>query len=81
MPFRAPLTNHHADGTVCPASHKHSVSGKPLLPECPGREYSQAVCSCGWELRQSGKGYVAERRRRHLAQHAEDAEAASTTRS
>ncbi|MGW0854535.1 hypothetical protein [Streptomyces sp. NPDC002690] len=81
MPFRAPLTNHHADGTDCPASHKHSVSGKPLLPECPGRAYSQAVCSCGWELRQSGKGYVAERRRRHLAQHAEEAEAALTTRS
>lgn len=79
MSFRAPLTNHHADGTICPASHKHPVSGKPLHPECPGRSYSQAICSCGhWELRQSAKGYVNESRRRHLAHHAEEAQAAST---
>jgi hypothetical protein len=68
--FRAPLTNHHADDTVCPPEHRHTSSGKPLHPECPGRAYSQAVCSCGqWQIRESGQGYVNESRRRHLATH------------
>ena len=71
MTFRAPLTNHHADGTDCPAEHKHTSSGKPLHPGCPGRAYTQATCSCGgWEMKQSGKGYVNESRKRHLASHA-----------
>lgn len=34
MPFRAPLTNHHADRTLCPKEHKHTSSGKPLHPDC-----------------------------------------------
>lgn len=67
---RAPLTNHHADGTNCPKEHKHNSSGKPLHPDCPGREYSQAICSCGrWEMKQSCKGYVLECRKRHLGTH------------
>ncbi|NEA37693.1 hypothetical protein [Streptomyces sp. SID11385] len=70
MPFHAPLTNHHADDSLCPPDHKHTSSGKPLHPDCPGRNYSQAVCSCGnWEMRHPGKGYVNECRRYHLAQH------------
>ncbi|MFJ6574138.1 hypothetical protein ACIQNU_42785 [Streptomyces sp. NPDC091292] len=70
MPFRAPLTNHHADGTDCPPHHKQTSSGKPLHLDCPGRAYAQAICSCGgWELKQSGKGYVNESRNRHLASH------------
>lgn len=72
MAFRAPLTNHQADNTLCPADHKHSVSGKPLHPDCPGRAYTQAVCSCGdWEKKDGGKGYVNECRKRHLADHAQ----------
>jgi hypothetical protein len=68
--FRAPLTNHHADGTLCPAEHRHTSSGKPLHPDCPGRAYSRAVCSCRqWQMQESGKGYVNESRRRHLATH------------
>ncbi|MFB7950163.1 hypothetical protein ACFC6L_35250 [Kitasatospora phosalacinea] len=67
---RAPLTNHHADGTPCPPEHRHTVTGKPLRPDCPGRSYSQAVCTCGtWEFRGTGKGYVNDSRRRHLATH------------
>ena len=70
MSFRAPLTNHHADGTDCPADHKHTSSGKPHHLDCPGRVYSQAVCSCGdWQMTNPGKGYVNESRRRHLASH------------
>jgi hypothetical protein len=70
MAFRAPLTNHHTDDTVCPPEHRHTSSGKPLHPDCPGRAYSQAICSCGqWQIRESGKGYVNESRRRHLATH------------
>ncbi|NBE51647.1 hypothetical protein GUY60_09445 [Streptomyces sp. YC537] len=72
MPFRAPLTNHHADATPCPAAHRHTSSGKPLRADCPGRAYTQAVCSCGeWEMTGRAKGYVNECRRRHLADHAE----------
>ncbi|MEJ8653815.1 hypothetical protein WKI65_38685 [Streptomyces sp. MS1.AVA.3] len=72
MPFRAPLTNHHADRSLCPADHKHTSSGNPLHPDCPGRAYTQAICSCGeWEMKQSGKGYVNESRKRHLATHTE----------
>ncbi|MGW2056213.1 hypothetical protein ACWCOZ_20255 [Streptomyces sp. NPDC001840] len=70
MPYRAPLTNHHADDSICPPEHKHTVTGKPRHPECPGRFYSQAVCSCGtWEIKHPGKGYVNECRRRHLDTH------------
>jgi hypothetical protein len=70
MAYRAPLTNHHADGSLCPAEHKHTSSGRALHPDCPGRAYTQAICSCGgWEMKQSGKGYVNESRRRHLASH------------
>ncbi|MGW3067654.1 hypothetical protein [Streptomyces monashensis] len=70
MAHRAPLTNHHADGTLCPVDHKHTSSGKPLNPDCPGRAYTQAICSCGdWEMKQSGKGYVNESLKRHLASH------------
>jgi hypothetical protein len=70
--YRAPLTNHHADGSLCPTDHKHTSSGKPLAPGCPGRAYSQAICSCGnWQMKAAGKGYVNECRRRHLASHAE----------
>ncbi|MFE7334760.1 hypothetical protein [Streptomyces griseus] len=58
MAYRAPLTDHHADGTLCPADHKHTSSGKPLHTDCPGRAYSRAVCSCGWEKEEYGKGYV-----------------------
>ncbi|MFE3874862.1 hypothetical protein ACFXPX_10740 [Kitasatospora sp. NPDC059146] len=68
--YRAPLTNHHADRSLCPPEHKHTSSGKPLHADCPGRSYSQAVCTCGgWEIKNSGKGYVDEARRRHLATH------------
>ena len=70
MTFRAPLTNHHADGSACPADHKHTSSNKPLHPDCPGRSYSNAVCSCGgWEMKGSAKGYVNESRKRHLTTH------------
>ncbi|WP_371626568.1 hypothetical protein OG245_30505 [Streptomyces sp. NBC_01116] len=73
MSFRAPLTNHHADDTLCPADHKHTSSGKPLHPDCPGRAYTKAVCSCGdWEKKDCGKGYVNECRRRHLADRARE---------
>lgn len=73
MAFRAPLTNHHADGTPCPAEHKHTSSGKPLHADCPGRAYSQAFCSCGnWEMKHPGKGYLTECRKRHLASHNND---------
>ncbi len=69
-PSRPPLTNHHADGSACTPDHRHSSSGKPLHPDCPGRSYSQAVCTCGaWEFKGSGKGYVGESRKRHLATH------------
>lgn len=67
---RAPLTSHHADGTACPPKHRHTTSGKPLDPNCPGRDHSRAVCTCGnWEMKDSGKGYVDECRKRHLAAH------------
>ncbi|WP_035800219.1 hypothetical protein [Kitasatospora mediocidica] len=67
---RAPLTNHHPDNSVCPPEHRHTSSGKPLHPDCPGRSYSQAICTCGaWEFKGSAKGYVNESRKRHLATH------------
>lgn len=70
MAFRAPLTDHHTDGTRCPAEAKHTSSGEPLHPGCPGRAYTQAICSCGqWQMQETGKGYVSESRRRHLATH------------
>ncbi|MET7571239.1 hypothetical protein ABZT04_22450 [Streptomyces sp. NPDC005492] len=70
MAHRAPLTNHHADGSLCPADDKHTSSGKPLHPDCPGRAYTQSICLCGeWEMKQPGKGYVNESRRRHLSSH------------
>ncbi|MEV4555726.1 hypothetical protein AB0K51_01865 [Kitasatospora sp. NPDC049285] len=70
MTYKAPLVNHHADHSICPKEHKHTVTGKPLHPACPGRAYSSATCSCGeWEFECSGKGYVNEERKRHLARH------------
>ncbi|MFB7377223.1 hypothetical protein ACFC6U_02625 [Kitasatospora purpeofusca] len=64
---RAPRTDHHADGSKCPPSHKHTSSGKPLTDGCTGRAYSTATCTCGWTTRNTGKGYTDETRRRHLA--------------
>ncbi|KPI14571.1 hypothetical protein OK006_3267 [Actinobacteria bacterium OK006] len=70
MAYSVPLTHHHHDGTLCPADHKHTNSGKPLHPDCPGRASTQAICSCGrWEMKESGKGYVNKSRKRHLASH------------
>ncbi|MFE2426894.1 hypothetical protein ACFXJ5_09095 [Streptomyces sp. NPDC059373] len=72
MLHRAPLTSHHADGSTCPPDHKHTTSGMPLHPDCDGRAYAQAICSCGtWSLKNPGKGYVNECRKRHLATHRE----------
>ncbi|MFJ6101867.1 hypothetical protein ACIQHY_12800 [Streptomyces sp. NPDC092359] len=71
MTFRALLTNHHSDGSLSPADHKHISSGKPLHADCSGRSYTQVICSCGWEMKQRGKGYVAECRKWHLASHAQ----------
>ncbi|MFJ5879873.1 hypothetical protein [Kitasatospora cineracea] len=69
---RAPLTNHHADGSPCPPEHRHTVTGKPLHPGCPGRDHSRAVCTCGdWQFQCAVKGQVVEHRRRHLATHTE----------
>ncbi|KOV26011.1 hypothetical protein ADK60_22205 [Streptomyces sp. XY431] len=65
--FRAPRTDHHADGSECPPQHKHTSSGKPLTEGCPGRAYSTATCTCGWTTRNTAKGYTDETRRRHLA--------------
>lgn len=66
----APLPNHHADDTDCPAEHKHTSCGKPLHPDCSGRTHSQAVCSCGdSQMANPGKGYVNECRKRDLASH------------
>ncbi|MFJ2775718.1 hypothetical protein [Kitasatospora sp. NPDC087315] len=65
--FTAPRTDHHTDGTECPPTHKHTSSGKPLTEGCPGRAYSRAVCTCGWETKNAGKGYTDECRKRHLA--------------
>ncbi|MFE2104421.1 hypothetical protein ACFXAF_00900 [Kitasatospora sp. NPDC059463] len=64
---RAPRTDHHADGSKCPPSHKHTSSGKPLTDGCTGRAYSTATCTCGWTTRNTAKGYTDETRRRHLA--------------
>ncbi|MEV8097687.1 hypothetical protein [Kitasatospora sp. NPDC085879] len=44
---RALPTNHHADDSVCPPDHRHTSSGKPFHPDCPGRSYFQAICTCG----------------------------------
>ncbi|MFJ7275297.1 hypothetical protein [Kitasatospora sp. NPDC098663] len=41
--FKAPRTDHHADGSTCPPTHKHTSSGKPLTEGCPGRAYSTAT--------------------------------------
>ncbi|MEV7925977.1 hypothetical protein [Kitasatospora sp. NPDC088779] len=66
--FRAPRTDHHADGTVCPPEHRHTTSGRPLVEGCPGRAYSKAVCTCGeWSTQAPGKGYVDGERLRHLS--------------
>jgi hypothetical protein len=70
LTHRAPLTNHHADGTDCPVKQKRTYSGEPLHLDRPGRAYTQAICSCGdWQMKNPGKGYVNESRRRHLASH------------
>ncbi|WP_233290003.1 hypothetical protein [Kitasatospora sp. MBT66] len=65
--FQAPRTDHHADDSECPPTHKHTSSGKPLYATCPGRTYSTATCTCGWTTRSAAKTYVDETRRRHLA--------------
>ncbi|MFJ1754213.1 hypothetical protein [Kitasatospora sp. NPDC088134] len=62
----APRTDHHADGSECPPSHKHTSSGKPRNEGCPGRAYSTATCTCGWTTRSDTKTYVDETRKRHL---------------
>jgi hypothetical protein len=52
----------------CPLDHKHTASGKPLRPGCPGRVCSRAVCTCGrWEFKDHAKGYFDESPKRHLA--------------
>ncbi|MFJ8627427.1 hypothetical protein ACIRD3_31925 [Kitasatospora sp. NPDC093550] len=66
--FRAPRTDHHADGTACSPEHRHTTSGKPLTSGCPGRAYSRAECSCGeWSIKHTGKGYVDDARRQHIS--------------
>ncbi|MFE2410813.1 hypothetical protein ACFXDE_20965 [Kitasatospora sp. NPDC059408] len=65
--FKAPRTDHHADGSECPPSHKHTSTGRPLTEGCPGRAYSTATCTCGWTTRNTAKGYTDETRKRHLA--------------
>ncbi|MEV7644256.1 hypothetical protein AB0O32_30460 [Streptomyces rubiginosohelvolus] len=77
MTYRAPLTNHHSDGTLCPADHKHISSGNPLHTDCPSRACTRAVCSCGWKKDESGKGYVNECRKRHLPSHTQGQNALS----
>jgi hypothetical protein len=73
----ARLVNHHADGSNCPPEHRHTTTGKPLHPDCPGRAYSSAACSCGeWQMSNLIKGYVNECRKRHLASHTESFSAA-----
>ncbi|MEV5468043.1 hypothetical protein AB0N37_20765 [Streptomyces griseoincarnatus] len=67
---RAPLIAHHKDGSECPPSHKHTTSGKPLHPDCPGRHHFESVCTCGtWKLSGGVKTYVNDARKRHLATH------------
>ncbi|MFE6055373.1 hypothetical protein ACFQ6N_31870 [Kitasatospora sp. NPDC056446] len=66
---RAPRTDHHANGSECPPTHRHTSAGKPLTEGCPGRAYSSARCTCGWTTRSMVKGYVDESRKRHLSQH------------
>ncbi|TKA08564.1 hypothetical protein [Actinacidiphila oryziradicis] len=69
---RAALVTLHQDGTECPESHKHTRSGKPLHPECPGRYRFESTCDCGaWELSGRTKGYIDAERKRHLASHRE----------
>ncbi|MFJ5233985.1 hypothetical protein ACIQBJ_29290 [Kitasatospora sp. NPDC088391] len=63
---RTTRTDHHADDTECPPSHKHTSSGQPRTEGCPGRTYSTATCTCGWSTRSDTKTYVDETRRRHL---------------
>ncbi|MFF2075444.1 hypothetical protein ACFVXG_11915 [Kitasatospora sp. NPDC058162] len=67
--YRAPRTDHHADDSECPPTHKHTSSGRPLTEGCPGRAYSTAACTCGWATRSTTKGYVDESRKRHVGEH------------
>ncbi|MFF4520490.1 hypothetical protein [Streptomyces bluensis] len=72
---RAPLIAQHKDGSQCLPSHKHSTSGKPLHPDCPGRYLFESVCTCGtWKLSGGVKSYVNDERKRHLATHRTDDE-------
>ncbi|MBP0450576.1 hypothetical protein J5Y04_13620 [Kitasatospora sp. RG8] len=73
MTHRAPLSNRHAEESVCPAN-KRTKSGKSLHPACLGRSYSQAICTCdAWQFKYPskgpGKGCVNESRKRHRATH------------
>ncbi|MFI9273977.1 hypothetical protein ACIGXM_25200 [Kitasatospora sp. NPDC052896] len=65
MPHKTTLTNHHADSSICPKEHKYTVTGKPTHPDCPGRAYTRAACTCGWDFQCPGKGYADEERKRH----------------
>ncbi len=68
--YRVPLAARHKDGSQCPPSHKHTTSGKPLHPDCPGRHRFEAVCGCGaWKLSGPIKSYIEAERKRHLATH------------
>jgi hypothetical protein len=64
--FKAPRIDHHTDGSLCPKEHTHTVSNKPTHPDCSGRAYSTATCTCGWSTKNPGRGFVDETRRRHL---------------
>ncbi|MFD9691865.1 hypothetical protein ACFWXO_39590 [Kitasatospora sp. NPDC059088] len=66
---RAPRTDHHADGTDCPPTHRHTSAGKPLTERCPGRAYSTATCTCGWTTRSTLMANLHEPRNRHLPHH------------
>ena len=55
-----------------PLDPHHSLPRETPTAPCPnpGRTYTQAICSCGdWQMKNPGKGYVNESRRRHLASH------------
>lgn len=68
----ASLLARHSDpgNTVCPPDHRHTTSGKPLTPGCPGRAYHEATCTCGtFTCRAGAKTYVDDQRKRHLLAH------------
>ncbi|MGW1374708.1 hypothetical protein ACWD6P_10620 [Streptomyces sp. NPDC002446] len=63
------VSAYHADGTICPADHRHTTGGMPLIEGCTGRERFLARCSCKqWASGPSStKSYAAELGRRHRA--------------